>query len=347
MDARRLQDRPLGGVGRMLANLVPLISPAVVPILLTDARRPAIEGPWEQHALASFGRLPEPVWLQRSVSRWLRGFTGVFHGTFNALPGGWQGPSVLTVHDLSFEHHPEDFRPDKRVVWRRTVRASVRAASVLTTTTEFVRRGLVDTYDIDPANVVLVPPNVDPVFGAAASEAAWDRPVSGPYVVALGGARRRGLEVAVAAWRRLRAGGCDWSLVVAGGDSLRPEPGLVVAGQLDDQRWAALLAGADAFCYPTRYEGFGLPALEAAASGTPVICAPVGALPEVLAEAAEWCEEPTVEAIAAGLERLAGDPERRRRLSAAGRARVAELPSWAESAAALVEAYLVAMGERA
>ena len=111
----------------------------------------------------------------------------------------------------------------------------------------------------------------------------------------------RAFDVAVAAWRHLRATGVEGSLVVVGGEHPPDEDGVVKAGQVDDHTWALLLAGAAAFCYPTTYEGFGMPALEAAASGTPVVCAPVGALPEVLGPAAAWCGSPTPEPVAAAL----------------------------------------------
>jgi glycosyltransferase involved in cell wall biosynthesis len=346
VDARRMQDRPLGGVGRMLANLLPLVEKDVDLILLTDARRDAADGPLSQHALRPPGPLPETVWLQVFVARWLRGFDGVFHGSFNAVPIASSVPAVVTFNDLAYEDHHEDFRPDKRLAWRVQARLAARVARVVTTLTLFVRDGLVDRYGIDPAKVLLTPPAVDPVFSpsrrAHAERVLRPLGVDGPYVVALGGARRRGLEVAVAAWRRLRTAGSDWSLVVAGPEAPPASPGIVHAGVLDDEEWAAVLAGAEVFCYPTRYEGFGMPALESVASGTPVVCARVGPLPEVLGDAAEWCADTRLEAIADGLARLAGNVTRRESLVGLGLARAKAAPTWSESAATLVQAYRMA-----
>jgi len=127
--------------------------------------------------------------------------------------------------------------------------------------------------------------------------------------------------------------------VVVGREAPAPHPGLVHAGRVPDEQWADLLAGATALCYPTRYEGFGLPALEAAASGVPVVCAPVGPLPEVLGDAPEWCDGTTVAAIAAGLERLLADPARQKRRRQAGLARVASAPTWADAAHVLIDTY--------
>ena len=82
-----------------------------------------------------------------------------------------------------------------------------------------------------------------------------------------------------------------------------------------------------------------MPAIEAAASGVPVVCAPVGALPEVLGEAAEWCAAPSAEAITAGLTRVLSDRRRRQELVAAGLARVAHGPTWADSGRRLGDVY--------
>jgi glycosyltransferase involved in cell wall biosynthesis len=159
----------------------------------------------------------------------------------------------------------------------------------------------------------------------------------------MGGARRRGLEVAVAAHRQLRQEGSDVTLVVTGSERPDPGPGVVHAGKLDDDDWAALLAGAVAFCYPTRYEGFGIPALESIASGTPVVCARAASLPEVLGDAAEWCDAPTIDSITAGLRRILDDPARAADLRTRGLERTARLPTWDDAAEVTLRAYREAL----
>jgi glycosyltransferase involved in cell wall biosynthesis len=166
--------------------------------------------------------------------------------------------------------------------------------------------------------------------------------IDGRYVVALGGAKRRGLEVAVEAWERIPIGSERPNLVVVGVDVPPPRVGIVHAGRLNDHDWSALLAGATAFCYPTRFEGYGMPALEAAASGVPVICARTGPLPEVLGDAAEWCASPSVNDIAQGLERVLQDEKHRNALRRAGLARAANAPTWKQSATVLLDAYRMA-----
>lgn len=343
IDARRLQDVPLGGVGRSMDGVLARVATEADVTLLTDARRDPAPSEIRQVALPVVPRAPESVWLQWSVPRWLHRFRGVFHGTFNALPVHSPTPAVVTIHDLSWEVHPEGFTPWKRRLFQASARHAARAARVVITPSRFTRRELIECYGVDPACVVVTPwgvePRFDPVRAADAPELCARLGVRDPYIVAMGGAPRRGLDVAIAAWRQLRAEGRPLALVAIGPEPVPDDPGLVRAGYLDDREWPALLAGAEAFCYPTRYEGFGVPALEGLASGTPVVCAPCGALPEVLDGAAEWCTTATESAIAAGLRRVLDDPERAQALRAAGLRRAAAQPSWDDAAETLLRAY--------
>ena len=351
IDGRRLQERPFGGVGRWLANLVPHLAAQAEIVLLTDAGRPPAAfgrpggGTVAEAPLWLPARAPEVVWIQTSVARWLRRFPGVFHGTFNQLPVAWRGPSVVTFHDLASRDHPEDFAasPVKRLVWNAQLRQAAGQAGAIHTDSEYIRQAVLAAYGGEPGRIVVAAPSVDPLFhpdrACAGRRLAASLGVRGGYVVAVGGARRRGLPVAVEAWAAARRQGATEDLVVVGAEPVDPRPGIVAAGRLPDGQWADLLAGATALCYPTRYEGYGLPALEAAASGVPVVCARVGPLPEVLGDAAEWCADTGADAIGAGLARLLGDPRRQESLRAAGLARVAAAPTAADAAEILLGIY--------
>jgi glycosyltransferase involved in cell wall biosynthesis len=342
LDARRLQDRPLGGVGRSLHGVLDLLAADVNLILLTDARRAAVDTSVEQWPIRTPAHAPELVWIQCGVPWRLRGFDGVLHGTFNQLPFRVSVPAVVTIHDLSFELHPEGFTRAKQRAFQLQARRAARVAGRIIAPSNATKDELVACYRVHPDRIVVTPWPVDPRFDPAHSNLPGDfrrrLGLTGRYIVAMGGTPRRGLGVAVEAWRRVRdTTGID--LVVVGSERVDPEPGLVDVGRVDDRDWPALLAGADAFCYPTRYEGFGIPGLESIASGTPVVCARVGSLPEVLGNAAEWCGAPTPDSIAAGLLRVLTDPERAAQLRERGLARAAAQPSWEQTADAMLRAY--------
>lgn len=319
-------------------------------VILTDDRRPTPQSPGRVVPLSGIGRLPEAAWLQMSTSRWLRANPMLFHGTYNTVPIANRNPAVVTIHDLSWEHHPEDHTAGRRVAFQIQGRWSARHARAIITVSQFIRERIVDAYNVPPERIFVAPNPLDPAFGPErADPATKDRlaraGVGDRYVVALGGARRRGIDVTLAAWTLLKRNRDldDLSLVVVGEAQVPPARGVVGLGRVDDPTWVSVLAGATAFCYPTRYEGFGLPALEAAASGVPVVCARVASLPEVLGPAAEWCDTPGTEDIASGLERVLTDAARQEELRRAGMERAAASPDARAAAAIISDAYRFAL----
>jgi alpha-1,3-rhamnosyl/mannosyltransferase len=352
IDARTLQGSGTGGVGRGLVNVLPRIREQADVELLLDDRGAALSGAvavgLEQRRLrAPLGG--GTAWLQLAVPRFLRGYQGVFHCPFYWLPYVQPVPMVVTIHDLTFEHHPQWFSPAKLRSWRLQARHAARSAAAILTVSEASRTDILEHYRVDPRRVLVAPNAVAPAFLAAPSDDDRDRVldrlgVRRPYVLALGGAPRRNLDVAEAAWRRVSGGGRDIGLVVVGGaaaagdDVRRPR-------NLTDEDLVAVMGGAEVFCYATGFEGFGLPAVEALAAGVPVVCARVGALPEVLGDAAEWCAEPSAEALAAGLAAVLDDAGHAHELRRRGRLRVAAMPTWEQAADTYLRAYRLAAGD--
>jgi glycosyltransferase involved in cell wall biosynthesis len=356
IDARSLQDRPVGGVGRSLANLLPHLAAHADVDLLVDGRRPGPLGvPSEVpvHFLRAPLSARGMAWLQLAAPLWLRGYPGIFHCPYYGLPYRRHSPMVVTIHDLTFEFAPEWFTLERRMAFRRQARWAARTAHRILTVSEHVRAMLIERYaryGLVPERVLVARWAVDSCFRPEPDgrEETLERlGLDGPYVVTLGGAVRRQLGVAIAAWdgarRKIGAAPEELPLVVVGSEAPPPRPGVLYAGVLGDEEWASVLAAAKAFCYATRYEGYGMPALEAAASGVPIVCARVGSLPEVLGEAAAWCDEPTADSLADSLAAVLGDADRARRLSAASLDLVRSGPTWAGAAAQTLRGYREAL----
>ena len=207
-------------------------------------------------------------------------------------------PLVVTVHDRSWEERPGDFTAYERA-WHRLARPRVlaRRAGRVVTTTEHGRRDVVAAWELDPARVVAVPlaPVVVPGAGPAGPDAV------DPYFLFVGALEpRKAPEVLAVAASIARGRGQDARVVVVG-DGRVAVPGLARAGRVDDAALSALYAGALALVVPSRLEGFGLPAVEALAHGTPVIATGLAPVREVLGDAATYVPVDDPEALAAAM----------------------------------------------
>jgi glycosyltransferase involved in cell wall biosynthesis len=283
------------------------------------------------------------LWLHLRLPFAMRDFPGIFHSPFNLLPVWMPIPAVVTIHDISFATHPQLFPFGKAPAYNANAAWATRKASHITTVSEWAREQIVERYKVSPERVHVVPNGVEPEFRPMdeSDEQDWQavttrRGIRAPFVVAFGGAARRGLAVAIDAWRTLSRRGLPHSLVVLDQDG-RPEPGMTWVTRPSDTELRLVLAGADLLLYPTETESFGMPALEAAACGTPAVCPRVGALPEVMGDAAAWCER-DAEAIADTAEDLLRDPDRLAGYAERG-TRLPSMWTWDEAASRLLSVY--------
>ena len=291
-----------------------------------------------------------PLQLPR---RAVRAGARLLHCPVGVAPARSRLPLVITVNDVMVLEHPEWFTRANALQQRLVLpRALQRAARVLAPS-RYTRDRLVETCNVDPAVVEIVPYGVSERFGPGPASAAAlnSLGVRAPYVLAVGTLQpRKNLVAAVRAFERLATEGAPHALVIAGARGWRDEAFLdalqqpavrervLVLGKVPDEDLVALYQGAECLVFPSLYEGFGFPALEAMACGTPVVCANRTSLPEVVGDAAVTVDPEDPDALRAALDELLASATRRQELAAAGLARAAEF-TWERSAELTVGAY--------
>jgi glycosyltransferase involved in cell wall biosynthesis len=294
--------------------------------------------------------LAEHTWLRRRT----RDADIVHHGG-GTTPTIGRRPIVLTIHDLQYLTHPEYLTPTKRRYLERTIPRSVARAAVVAVPTEYVRATVVDAYGTDPDRVVVVPHGVESSLGAdAPSPLDLRRDYglgSGPIVVypAITHPHKNHrflLELMARHWTDpelrlvlLGGRGAAEAEVVADITRLGLEHRVIRPGRVPDAHRDGLISAADALVFPSEYEGFGAPAVEAMALGTPVICSDQRALAEVVGDAGLVLPL-DFDAWAGALDAVAA---RSGELRSAGRRR-AQAFTTERSGAALAGAYHLAVG---
>lgn len=270
-------------------------------------------------------------------------------------------PAVVTVHDVGYRHFPAAHRPFDRRYLEWTTRRHTRVARRIIADSQATKADLVEIYGANPARIHVVylgrDESLAPVTEPAALAAARQKyGIGGAYLLYVGTLHpRKNLVRLVEAFARtvpaLPAEVAGLQLVIAGQKgwlfdeifarvaALGLEERVLFPGFVADADKPALLSGALAYVFPSLYEGFGLPVLEAMACGTPVLTSATSSLPEVAGNAA-WLVNPTdTDDIAAGLVKLATSAEVRRRLVTAGFEQIKQF-SWDAAAAQVLEILL-------
>jgi alpha-1,3-rhamnosyl/mannosyltransferase len=262
---------------------------------------------------------------------------------------------VITVHDIGFLDHPEHHTPESRRHYAGQIAWALGAADVVVTHTKYVRQRIIDRLNVAPEKVAVVPAAHAAHFGDVATPADIDASLRAHglepgYILHVGVLEpRKNLPMLMRAHDRLRHEyGIVTPLVLVGPegwlcqdvlDGVRHRPGAVRhLGVVAPRDLAYLYAAAAALAVPSLHEGFGLPVLEAMASGCPVVASTGGALPEVAADAAVLVDPSQAEAWAEALSLLVRDSQMARRLRDRGRARAAQF-SWTRTAAGMLTLY--------
>ena len=282
----------------------------------------------------------------------------VLHVQFTAPPF-CPCPVIVSLHDLSFEHLPHTFNRRSRTQLRLTVRHSAKRAARIISLSEHTRQDIAQTYGIDEKLIHAIPLAAAPDFSRVRDDKELQRVrhtygIMGDYILSVGSIQpRKNLARLVKAYASLKSRLLTDELpklVLVGkrawlyDETLRAleETGLsnlvILTGYVPQSDLPALYSGALCFVYPSYFEGFGLPPLEAMKCGTPVIVGNTTSLPEVVGDAALSVDPYDVEAIAAGIERLIKDSVFRDQLSGKGLAR-AEMFDWRETARKTLTVY--------
>lgn len=291
--------------------------------------------------------------------RLIRERVNLVHEPHYVLPPAIRCRSVVTIHDCIHLMFPQ-YLPNRLgyIYARASMWTATRQAARVLTVSEASKRDILRYFDIPPAKVRVIPNAIDGRFLAAPDEATTDRvrqryQLDHPFVLYVGNIKpHKNLERLIAAFGRLRAGGPEGLKLVVVGDEVSKYPSLrqmVHRHKLDkhvrflgfqpQETLASFYRLANVFVFPSLYEGFGLPPLEAMACGTPVVTSNVSSLPEVSGDAALLVDPYDVDAIAHGIRRVLDDETLRADMVTRGYARARQF-SWAESVAQIRSVYL-------
>ena len=352
------------GVGRYVRELAAHLGDAAggdeVVAFYFDFKRTGLADPPEGIAAKACrwvpGRAAQAAWKRVGFPPfdWFAGKADLYHFPNFVRPPLTRGArSVVTIHDVSFLRLPETTE-EKNLAWLTSqIHRTAERADAILTDSHFSAREIVELLGVPEEKVHPIWLGLPP-FGPPPSreEARKMRSALGlekPFFLTVGTIEpRKNVPFLVKVYEALAD--VDAELVLAGGMGWKTEATMraiersprrdrirILRG-VDDAHLAALYEGAAAFVFPTLYEGFGFPPLEAMARGTPVVAARNSSLPEVLGDAAEWVEGYDAEEWAAAVRSVLGDAEKSTRLRAAGIAQAGKF-TWKETARRTWEVY--------
>ena len=352
------------GVGRYVRELLGQLGPAAgadeLSAFYFDFKRTGLDAPPPGVEMRSCrwmpGRVAQAAWKRLGFPpyEWFAGKADLYHfPNFIRPPLGRGRKSVVTIHDVSFLRMPETTEA-KNLAWLSAeIHNTAAKADAILTDSRFSAREIVELLHVPESKVFPVwlglPKFGPPPAPDAIAQARKSLGLEKPYLLMVGTIEpRKNIPFLVKIYEALKD--FDGDLVLVGGLGWKTGPtlraisesprkaGIKLLKHLDDAQLSALYAGAAAFTFPTRYEGFGFPPLEAMGRGAPVISARNSSLPEVLGDAAEWVDGYDAETWAATIRAVLGDSSRAARLRDAGLAQAQKF-TWEETAQKIWDVY--------
>ena len=364
IDGRYIQDH-FPGIGRYTYSLISGLAPLAADDTLAILYNPAL--PNSRYDLAALARYPnvelvrvdvptfslaEQLRLPFLISRFS---FDIFHSPYYVKPYRLPVPSILTLYDTIPTRYPAYYPRHTRLLIRLLKRLALRSAAHCIAISETTKADFVRHYSVAPERITAIPLAADarfrPAESAAIAAVRQRYHLPPDYVLYLGiNKPHKNLVRLIDGFSRITHHGSHITLIIAGAwDPRYPEPrrrvetlGLESAvrflGPVPEEELPALYSGAMAFVFPSLYEGFGLPVLEAMSCGVPVACSNTSSLPEIVGQAALTFDPTDVEAMAEALSRLLSDAELRAELRRRGLER-AQRFSWAETARRTLDVY--------
>ncbi len=311
---------------------------------------------------SKYSRLLPFAYSHLLLAAWLsRDQLDVFHATANVMPLSYNRQTVVTVHDLAIYEHPEWF-PTQIASTKLLVPQTLRKATRIIAVSQTTKRDLRELFGIPGQKISVVYEAADTTLLKLKDRAAdvrqeYDLPAK--YVLYVGTIEpRKSLTTLIQAWQRLammRPGVVkNAKLILAGGSGYKSEelvellrtlnvPSIKYLGYVPHNHKILLMKNASAFAFPTLYEGFGLPVLEAMQLGVPVITSDVSSIPEVTGKAATLLRPEDVEGFARTMKDILSKPAMANKMSAAGKKQAKKF-SWTKAARETLKVYRDAAG---
>lgn len=348
------------GVGRYINRLVAALPAELEGELVVYANRTAKgDTAWRRSWMPLDHPAARTMWEHLAIPAMARrDGLDLYHGTVNVIPMGLPCPAVVTIHDLAFLRFPEQVPVRRQRYLSRAVREAATRSDQVITVSEATKRDIVELLGADADRVHVTPLGVEPAFHPWDAEALdafrQSHAVERPYLLSVGTLEpRKNIPGLIAAYREVAAS-VPHDLVLVGAEGWLTEgihatiqaAGLgnriKLTGFVPDGDLPGWYGAADAFVFPSLYEGFGLPVLEAMACGTPVVTADNSSLAEVAGDAALLVDASDTAGLAGALLRIVDDESLRTDLRARGLARSATY-AWQRTAAQTAAVYRKAL----